>query len=204
MNCIIDNHEAPMVISSIMKQSCTDRGRRIIIDGMDIMAGAGISRGKDNLLASAWCSIPIAITVEGANIMTRSFQIMGQGITRCHPHMSTLIDSLQSEDKDAANVFRAQFVKMVTHAVSNFNHSVVRGVKSVVTTAMRNDRAYTNGSHLVEYHEQQMLRLSANLALRFVIFLYVEVFSVCFHFYIRSNHFDYCISYVCFLIMLSV
>jgi acyl-CoA dehydrogenase len=184
MNCIIDNHEAPMVISSIMKQSCTDRGRRIIIDGMDIMAGAGISRGKDNLLASAWCSIPIAITVEGANIMTRSFQIMGQGITRCHPHMSTLIDSLQSEDKDAANVFRAQFVKMVTHAVTNFNHSVVRGVKSVVTTAMRNDRAYTNGSHLVEYHEQQMLRLSANLALRSVSFCMSKFFFffLCLHF----------------------
>lgn len=50
MNCIIDNHEAPMVISSIMKQSCTDRGRNILVDGMDIMAGAGISRGSHNFI----------------------------------------------------------------------------------------------------------------------------------------------------------
>ena len=87
MNAIIDNHEAPMVLSSIMKQSVTDRGRNIIIDGMDIMGGAGISRGPKNFVGNMYMSVPIAITVEGANIMTRSFQIMGQGITRCHPHM---------------------------------------------------------------------------------------------------------------------
>ena len=97
MNAIVDNHEAPMVISSIMKQSCTERGRRIILDGMDIMGGAGICKGEANFVGNLYTSVPIAITVEGANIMTRSFQIMGQGITRCHPHMVPLIESLGSD-----------------------------------------------------------------------------------------------------------
>lgn len=164
MNCIVDNHEAPMVISSIMKQSCTERGRRIIIDGMDVLGGAGICRGDMNFASSAYLSVPIAITVEGANIMTRSFQIMGQGITRCHPHMVPLIESLSSEEKDAPQVFRTQFFKMVGHVFENLGLSVARGVKSTVTTALRSDTAYKNGTALVSHHEQQMLRLSANLA----------------------------------------
>mmetsp|Transcript_42183 Transcript_42183/g.71714 ORF Transcript_42183/g.71714 Transcript_42183/m.71714 type:complete len:814 (-) Transcript_42183:341-2782(-) len=164
MNCIIDNHEAPMVISSIMKQSCTERGRRIILDGMDVLGGAGICRGDMNFASSAYLSVPIAITVEGANIMTRSFQIMGQGITRCHPHMVPLIESLSSEEKDAPQVFRKQFFKMVGHVFENLGLSIGRGLKSSVSTALRSDSAYKNGSKLVSHHEQQMLRLSANLA----------------------------------------
>merc|ERR1719291_656815 len=76
MNAIVDNHEAPMVISSVMKQNCTERGRRIVERGMDIAAGSAICRGDSNYLANAYMSLPIAITVEGANIMTRSFQII--------------------------------------------------------------------------------------------------------------------------------
>ena len=95
MNAIVDNHEAPMVISSVMKQNCTERGRRIVERGMDVAAGSAICRGDKNYLANGYMSLPIAITVEGANIMTRSFQIIGQGLTRCHPHMLELINSLQ-------------------------------------------------------------------------------------------------------------
>lgn len=84
MNAIVDNHEAPMVISSVMKQNCTERGRRIVECGMDIAAGSAICRGDKNYMGNAYMSLPIAITVEGANIMTRSFQIIGQGLTRCH------------------------------------------------------------------------------------------------------------------------
>ena len=76
MNAIVDNHEAPMVISSVMKQNCTERGRRIIEKGMDIAAGSAICRGDNNYLGNAYMSLPIAITVEGANIMTRSFQMI--------------------------------------------------------------------------------------------------------------------------------
>ena len=168
MNAIIDNHEAPMVISSIMKQNCTERGRRIVEHGMDIAAGSAICRGDKNYIGNAYMSLPIAITVEGANIMTRSFQVIGQGLTRCHPHMLELINSLQmpqSEEKEAVKTFTKQFYKVVGHGASNFMYSITRGLGSTVSTATRSKSAYKDGDKLLDYHEKQLLRLSANFAL---------------------------------------
>lgn len=112
--------------------------------------------------------IPISVTVEGANIMTRSFQIIGQGLTRCHPHMLELITSLQmpSSEEDAAIAkFKDQFYKVVGHGVTNAWHSLSRGVSSSIATATRSKTAYRNGDDLLKHHEQQLLRLSANFAL---------------------------------------
>ena len=168
MNAIVDNHEAPMVISSVMKQNCTERGRRIVECGMDIAAGSAICRGDKNYLGNAYMSLPIAITVEGANIMTRSFQIIGQGLTRCHPHMSDLLKALQlppSQEKQAVQTFVKQFHKIVGHGVTNFMYSVSRGLGATVSSTFRSKKAYKNGSDLMTYHEKQLLRLSANFAL---------------------------------------
>jgi len=128
------------------------------------LGGAGISRGNANFMGNAYMAMPVAITVEGANIMTRSFQIIGQGLTRCHPHMLSLIDSLQSNEKDAPIRFRTQFVKMLGHVFSNLGYSLTRGVSASVSTAFRTSSAYKDGDSLVSYHEAQMLRLSANFA----------------------------------------
>jgi len=168
MNAIVDNHEAPMVISSVMKQNCTERGRRIVEKGMDIAAGSVICRGDNNYLGNAYMSLPIAITVEGANIMTRSFQIIGQGLTRCHPHMLDLITSLQapkSEEKEATKKFVKQFYKIVGHGLTNFGGSITRGISATAATKIRSKTAYRNGDKLLDYHEKQLLRLSANFAL---------------------------------------
>lgn len=168
MNAIVDNHEAPMVISSVMKQNCTERGRRIVERGMDVAAGSAICRGDKNYLANAYMSLPIAITVEGANIMTRSFQIIGQGLTRCHPHMLELIQCLQlpkEKEDEAVEIFRTQTYKVVGHGLSNFGASLTRGVGSTISTAFRSKKDYQNGDKLVDYHEKQLLRLSANFAL---------------------------------------
>lgn len=168
MNAIVDNHEAPMVISSIMKQNCTERGRRIVERGMDIAAGSAICRGSKNYIGNAYMSLPIAITVEGANVMTRSFQIICQGLTRCHPHMLELITSLQApkeEEDKAIKTFTKQFYKVVNHGLTNFAHSVTRGIGSVVSTKLRSKKDYKNGDKLLDYHEKQLLRLSANFAL---------------------------------------
>ena len=166
MNAIVDNHEAPMVISSVMKQNCTERGRRIMERGMDIAAGSAICRGDMNFLGNAYMSLPIAITVEGANIMTRSFQIIGQGLTRCHPHMLELIQCLQSDnEEEAVKIFNTQFYKVVGHGFSNMGQSVYRGIGSTLSTAMRSKNAYKDGDKLLDYHEKQLLRLSANFAL---------------------------------------
>lgn len=166
MNAIVDNHEAPMIISSIMKQNTTDRGREIVKDGMDILGGAGICRGDMNFLGNSYMNFPIVITVEGANIMTRSFQIIGQGITRCHPHMIPLIDSLQSDAPEAADQFGTEFGNMASHGARNLWQSISRGIKSSAETKMRNgDTAHSNVDALIAYHENQLLRLSANFAL---------------------------------------
>ncbi|KAL7428397.1 hypothetical protein ACHAXM_001263 [Skeletonema potamos] len=168
MNAIVDNHEAPMVISSVMKQNCTERGRRIVECGMDIAAGSAICRGDKNYMGNAYMSLPIAITVEGANIMTRSFQIIGQGLTRCHPHMADLLKALQlppSEEKHAVKIFVKQFHKIVGHGVTNFFGSVSRGIGATFSSATRSKTAYKNGDDLLAYHEKQLLRLSANFAL---------------------------------------
>lgn len=168
MNAIVDNHEAPMVISSVMKQNCTERGRRIVERGMDVAAGSAICRGDKNYLANAYMSLPIAITVEGANIMTRSFQIIGQGLTRCHPHMLELINSLQlpqEKEKEAVELFTKQFYKVMGHGLTNFGASISRGVGSTFSTMFRSKKAFKNGDKLLDYHEKQLLRLSANFAL---------------------------------------
>jgi len=168
MNAIVDNHEAPMVISSIMKQNCTERGRRIIERGMDVAAGSAICRGNRNYLGNAYMSFPISITVEGANIMTRSFQVIGQGLTRCHPHMLSLIESLQYEgpnENEAITKFFNQFLKVTSHGITNMMQSITRGIGSSVSTKFRSNKAYKDGDKLLEYHENQLLRLSANFAL---------------------------------------
>ena len=168
MNAIVDNHEAPMVISSIMKQNVTSRGRNIIEKGMDIAAGSAICRGDMNYMSQSYMTIPVSITVEGANIMTRSFQIIGQGLTRCHPHMVELMTALQAppeEEKKSVETFVKQFYRILGHGVSNFALSISRGVGSTVSTAFRSKTAYRDGDKLLDYHEKQLLRLSANFAL---------------------------------------
>jgi len=168
MNAIVDNHEAPMVISSIMKQNCTERGRRIVEKGMDIAAGSAICQGNNNYLANAYMSLPIAITVEGANIMTRSFQIIGQGLTRCHPHMLPLIRSLMNEDPnketESIEIFGNGLKQVIKHGAQNFYYSLTRGLASTVTTKLRSDKAYRDKDALIAHHEKQLLRLSANFA----------------------------------------
>merc|ERR1712232_1176223 len=163
MNAIVDNHEAPMVISSIMKQNCTERARRLVERGMDIAAGSAICRGDMNYLANGYMNMPIAVTVEGANIMTRSFQIIGQGLTRCHPHMLDLLQSLQAsehEEKQAVDTFSKKFNAIVGHGMRNFFGSIFKGIGSTLSTKLRSTKDYQNGKKLLEYHEKQLLRLS--------------------------------------------
>lgn len=167
MNAIVDNHEAPMVVSSVMKQNCTERGRRLVEQGMDIAAGAAICRGDRNFIANGYMSLPIAITVEGANIMTRSFQIIGQGLTRCHPYMLELIQTLQmpeSQEKEAIQRFNKQIYNILGHTFATFGTSLTRSLTSTATTAFRSNTAYKSGSSMVDYHEQQLLRLTSNFA----------------------------------------
>ncbi len=81
----IDRGEHPAVASAIVKYNLTERMRSVVNDGMDVQGGSGICMGPRNLLARVYQAVPISITVEGANILTRSMIIFGQGAVRCHP-----------------------------------------------------------------------------------------------------------------------
>lgn len=88
MTCAaVDRGEKPSVLSAIVKYSLTEGMRRVVNDAMDVQGGSGISLGPRNLLGRVYQSIPIGITVEGANILTRSLIIFGQGAVRCHPYV---------------------------------------------------------------------------------------------------------------------
>ncbi len=94
----IDGGEKPSVVSAIAKYQFTELTRRIVIDGMDTLGGAGICRGPRNLLANLYTAMPIPITVEGSNIITRSLMIFGQGVMRAHPFLYAEVKALQDQD----------------------------------------------------------------------------------------------------------
>ncbi len=83
----VDLGEKPSVPSAIAKYHATELSRQIALDAMDVHAGKGVILGPRNYIGRAWQGSPIAITVEGANILTRSMIIFGQGATRCHPYV---------------------------------------------------------------------------------------------------------------------
>jgi acyl-CoA dehydrogenase len=127
-NGAVDQGEKPAVVSAIPKYNTTDMQRDLVNDGMDILAGNGISRGPNNLLGLAYQSLPISVTVEGANILTRTMMIFGQGAIRCHPYALREIEALMEGDVGA---FDDAFWSHVGHVVRNgfraFGLSLTRG-----------------------------------------------------------------------------
>jgi acyl-CoA dehydrogenase len=83
----VDSGERPAVVSAIVKLQETELMRRLALDGMDVLGGAGLCRGPRNLLADGYAAAAIGITVEGANILTRTLIVFGQGVIRCHPYV---------------------------------------------------------------------------------------------------------------------
>ncbi len=98
----LDSGENPSVISAIIKYHTTERYRQVVNDAMDIQGGSGICLGPANLWGRAYQAIPIAITVEGANILTRSMIIFGQGAIRCHPHILREMEAVHEDDEELA------------------------------------------------------------------------------------------------------
>ncbi len=94
----LDAGERPSVLSAVVKYHLTERYRQVINDAMDVQGGSGICLGPNNLIGRAYQAIPIAITVEGANILTRSMIIFGQGAIRCHPHILSEFEAAHEPD----------------------------------------------------------------------------------------------------------
>lgn len=94
----VDSGNRPSVVSAIVKLQQTELLRRIVIDGMDVLGGAGLCRGPRNVLADGYTGAAIGITVEGANILTRTLILFGQGVIRCHPYAQKEIQALAAGD----------------------------------------------------------------------------------------------------------
>lgn len=121
----LDKGIKPAVTTAMAKYNATEIGRKVINDGMDIMGGAGISLGPKNLLGHLYIATPIGITVEGANIMTRTLIIFGQGAMRAHPYAYKEVDSIGRKD---LVTFDAAFWGHVGHVVRNLCRAVVLSV----------------------------------------------------------------------------
>jgi acyl-CoA dehydrogenase len=116
----LDQDHQPAVISAIVKQNFTERMRSVVNDGMDIEGGKGICLGPNNHLAGAYQAIPIGITVEGANILTRSMIIFGQGAIRCHPWILKELHAADNSDaKEALDAFDEAFFGHVALSLRN-------------------------------------------------------------------------------------
>ncbi len=121
----IDKGLKPSVITAIAKYYQTELARKLINDGMDVLGGAAISRGPKNLLAHLYIGTPIGITVEGANILTRTLIIFGQGALRAHPYAFDEVIAIGK--KDVAMLDKA-FFGHIGHVVRNLFRSIVLSV----------------------------------------------------------------------------
>jgi acyl-CoA dehydrogenase len=154
----VDLGEKPSVVSAIVKYHLTERGRQIINDAMDVHGGKGICLGPSNYLARAYQQTPIAITVEGANILTRSMIIFGQGAIRGHPYVLKEIQATQERDlAKAVRDFDDAFFGHLSFVASNKARAFWLGLTMARFVGTPGDR------HTRRYY-QQLTRLSAAFA----------------------------------------
>ncbi len=125
----VDLKVKPSVVTAIAKYHMTEMARKVLNDSMDIHSGKGIQLGRKNYLAYAYMSVPISITVEGANILTRNLMIFGQGATRCHPYVLGEMAAAANPDKaKGLRDFDDLLVKHVRFAVGNSIGSLFQGL----------------------------------------------------------------------------
>ncbi|RQM86779.1 acyl-CoA dehydrogenase FadE [Aeromonas dhakensis] len=154
----IDLGEKPSVISAIVKYHLTDRAQKCIIDAMDIHGGKAICMGPNNYLARGYQGAPIAVTGEGANILTRSMIIYGQGAIRCHPYvLPEMLAASHPDQEQALKDFDKAVFSHVGFAISNLVRSFWLGLTGARFAAAP-FKDQTKGYY------QQLSRLSANLA----------------------------------------
>lgn len=120
---------SPSVVTAMAKYHATEIMRRVVNHSMDVVGGRAIQHGPRNFLALPYQSVPVAITVEGANILTRSLMIFGQGAMRCHPYLFEELQAIQSEDKaKGLKAFDKLFIHHLGHILSNAMRTKVLGI----------------------------------------------------------------------------
>ncbi len=156
---MLDRGEHPSVPSAMLKYRNTELMRRVIDHAMDVVAGRGVITGPRNFLARAYQAVPIAITVEGANILTRSLMVFGQGAIRCHPYITDVIAAVENPQPDRAlQQFDRSFYPLLANTLRN-------GLRSFALAWFGGilERSPPSGS--IEPHYRQLGRFSAAFAL---------------------------------------
>lgn len=150
----IDEGKKPAVINAVMKYHSTEKFREVINYSMDILGGAAISLGEKNLIAHAYFGAPVAITVEGANIMTRTLIQFGQGVIRCHPYAYKEIQALESGD---TQIFDENFFKHIGFTLRNM-------VRMILLSVTRGYLHFSPRSSLISKYERKLVWSSATFA----------------------------------------
>ncbi|GAA6204496.1 acyl-CoA dehydrogenase FadE [Thalassotalea sp. SU-HH00458] len=155
----IDLGEKPSVVSAISKYHLTEKMRACVTDAMDIHGGKGICMGKSNYLARGYQGAPVAITVEGANILTRSMIIYGQGAIRCHPYVLAELESAGNPNESKALI--------------DFDHALFGHIGFAISNIVRSKWMSFTGARFIKTpfndetrrYYQLMTRFSSNLAM---------------------------------------
>ena len=160
VTCGLNEGGTPSVMTAMAKYYATETMRGLVNDGMDIVGGRAIQLGPRNFLALPYQAIPVSITVEGANILTRSLMIFGQGAMRCHPYLFEELQLLQSDDKkEAQRKFDDMFFKHLGYTFNRGAKSFVAGYFGGSGSAPKYADSFTRPYY------KKINRLSANFAL---------------------------------------
>ena len=154
----VDMGDKPAVPSAIAKYHATEMTRKVITDAMDVHGGKGVIMGPKNYLGRGWQGAPIWITVEGANILTRSMMIFGQGAIRCHPYVLNEMVAARMDDKQKGLIeFDRQLFGHIGYSISNAVRSMTLGLSLARFATVPSDRK------TAKYY-RKLTRYSASLA----------------------------------------
>jgi acyl-CoA dehydrogenase len=154
----IDGGERPSVPSAMLKYHVTEMGRQVANDAMDVHGGKGICLGPKNYLGRGYQIVPVAITVEGANLLTRNLIIFGQGAIRCHPFVQREMNAARNPDRAAGvDEFDRALFGHIGFTISNAVRSFIMAL-----THARFTRAPVQGATARYY--QHIVRFSASFA----------------------------------------
>src|SRR5438874_2887357 len=156
----VDMGEKPAVLSAIAKYHMTERARAAVTDAMDIVGGKGICLGPNNWVGRGYQMTPIAITVEGANILTRTLIIFGQGAIRAHPYvLREMRAAKEMRDAEASREFDDAFTSHIGHVISNGVRAWMHGI-----TSSRRGHTPANCAEETRHYYRFTSRLSAAFA----------------------------------------
>lgn len=145
---------APSVVTALSKYHMTEMMRQVVIDSMDVVSGRGVIMGPRNFLAPAYQAIPVAITVEGANILTRNLMIFGQGSIRCHPYVFPEMEAARNDDLN-------EFDSLLW---SHVGFSINRGVRAFTFALTRSAFAGSPVTGPMAKYYRRLTRMSSALA----------------------------------------